>query len=104
MVLVEGGCFNMGSDKGALLEGPVHKVCLSSFKIEKHEVTQKFFQSVMKTNPSRFVSADLPVESVTWQEANQYCKKIGREIAHGSGMGVRCTWRNNIRVLLGRKI
>ena len=80
MVLVEGGCFNMGSDKGALLEGPVHKVCLSSFKIEKHEVTQKFFQSVMKTNPSRFVSADLPVESVTWQEANKYCKKTGKRL------------------------
>ena len=80
MVLVEGGCFNMGSDKGALLEGPVHKVCLSSFKIEKHEVTQKFFQSVMKTNPSRFVSADLPVESVTWQEANKYCNKTGKRL------------------------
>jgi len=80
MVLVEGGCFNMGSDKGALLEGPVHKVCLSSFKIEKHEVTQKFFQSVMKTNPSRFVSADLPVESVTWQEADKYCNKTGKRL------------------------
>jgi len=80
MVLVEGGCFNMGSDIGALLEGPVHKVCLSSFKIEKHEVTQKFFQSVMKTNPSRFVSADLPVESVTWQEANKYCEKTGKRL------------------------
>ena len=80
MVLVEGGCFNMGSDKGALLEGPVHKVCLSSYEIEKHEVTQKSFQSVMKTNPSRFVSADLPVESVTWQEANKYCKKTGKRL------------------------
>ncbi len=80
MVSVEGGCFDMGSDKGALLEGPIHKVCLSPFKIEKHEVTQKSFQSVMKTNPSRFVSADLPVESVTWQEANKYCKKTGKRL------------------------
>ena len=80
MVSVEGGCFNMGSTKGALLEGPVHEVCLSSFQIEKHEVTQKSFQTVMKTNPSRFVSSDLPVESVTWQEANKYCKKIGKRL------------------------
>ena len=70
----------MGSSKGAVLEGPVHKVCLSSFKIEKYEVTQKSFQSVMKTNPSRFVSADLPVDSVTWQEANKYCKKTGQRL------------------------
>ena len=80
MVSVEGGCFDMGSAKGSVLEAPVHKVCLSPFKIEKHEVTQKSFQSVMKTNPSRFVSADLPVESVTWQEANKYCKKTGKRL------------------------
>ena len=80
MVKVEGGCFDMGSSKGSFLERPVHNVCLSSFKIEKYEVTQKSFQSVMKTNPSRFVSADLPVESVTWQEADKYCKKIGKRL------------------------
>ena len=80
MVTVEGGCFDMGSSKGSVLESPVHKVCLSPFKIEKHEVTQKSFQSIMKTNPSRFVSADLPVESVTWQEANKYCEKTGKRL------------------------
>ena len=80
MIAVAGGCFDMGSTKGALFESPVHKVCLSPFKIEKYEVTQKSFQSVMETNPSRFVSADFPVESVTWQEANKYCKKTGRRL------------------------
>jgi len=80
MMTVKGGCFKMGSDKSEVLERPVHEVCLSPFKIEKHEVTQKSFQSVMKTNPSRFVSADLPVESVTWQESDSYCKKIGKRL------------------------
>ena len=80
MVPVEGGCFKMGSDKNGPMEKPVHEVCVSSFKIEKYEVTQKFFQSVMKTNPSRFVSANLPVESVTWQEANKYCNKTGKRL------------------------
>ena len=70
----------MGSDKSTPIERPVHKVCVSSFKIEKYEVTQKSFQSVMKTNPSRFVSANLPVESVTWEESNSYCKKIGKRL------------------------
>jgi len=80
MISVEGGCFKMGSDKGELLESPVHEVCVSPFKIEKYEVTQKSFQAVMKSNPSRFVSADFPVESVTWQEANKYCKKTGKRL------------------------
>ena len=48
--------------------------------MEKYEVTQKSFQPIMGTNPSRFVSADLPVESVTWQEANSYCKKVGKRL------------------------
>ena len=80
MVSVEGGCFKMGSDKHGPLEGPAHEVCVSSFKIEKYEVAQKPFQSVMGMNPSRFVSADLPVESVTWHESDSYCKKIGKRL------------------------
>ena len=80
MILVKGGCFKMGSDKNGPMEKPAHEVCVSPFKIEKYEVVQKSFQSVMKTNPSRFVSADLPVESVTWQESNAYCTKIGKRL------------------------
>ena len=80
MVPIEGGCFKMGSDKHGPLEQPVHEVCVSSFQIEKYEVTQESFQPIMGTNPSRFVSADLPVESVTWQEANSYCKKVGKRL------------------------
>ena len=45
MVSVEGGCFNMGSVKGELLESPVHKVCLSPFQIEKN---MKLHKSLFK--------------------------------------------------------
>lgn len=77
MVELPGGCFQMGSDTGDLNEKPVHKVCLSPFKIGKYEVTQKNFQPVMGFNPSQFVNADLPVDSVSWLDARNYCKKIG---------------------------
>ena len=43
MVPIEGGCFKMGSDKNGPLEKPVHEVCVSSFKLGKYEVTQKYF-------------------------------------------------------------
>ena len=36
----------IGSEVGDLDERPVHNVCLSSFKIAKYEVRQKFFQTV----------------------------------------------------------
>lgn len=41
-----------------------------------HEVTQSEYQLLMGSNPSRFKSADLPVDSVTWDEAVLYCQKL----------------------------
>lgn len=80
MVSIKGGCFQMGSDSGDSDENPVHKVCLSDFKIGKYEVKQKFFQSVMGYNPSQFPGADLPVESVGWEHARNYCRKQGHRL------------------------
>lgn len=77
MVSIKGGCFQMGSDSGDSDEKPIHKVCLSDFKIGKYEVKQQFFQSVMGYNPSQFPGGELPVESVGWEHARNYCKKQG---------------------------
>ncbi|GJL77337.1 MAG: hypothetical protein NPINA01_03260 [Nitrospinaceae bacterium] len=80
MVRVEGGCFQMGSDKGEPDEQPVHEVCISSFKMDKFETTQSEFQQIMNINSSRFKGADLPVESVTWIEADTFCEKSGKRL------------------------
>jgi formylglycine-generating enzyme len=77
LVAIPGGCFQMGSELGDPDEQPVHKVCLSPFKMAKNEVRQKFFQTVMGYNPSQYVGGDLPVESVSWEGARDYCKKMG---------------------------
>jgi formylglycine-generating enzyme len=81
MVELKGGCFKMGSDKAALSEKPVHEVCLKPFKIDKYEVNQSFYQAQMKGhNPSMFKGANRPVEMVTWHEAEDYCKKLGKRL------------------------
>ena len=80
MVPVKGGCFLMGSEKGGPLEKPVHEVCVSSFKMDVKEVTQVAFQSVMDNNPSHFPGGDLPVDSVTWMEAKEYCISLGKRL------------------------
>ena len=77
LVAIPGGCFQMGSQLGDPDEQPVHKVCLSPFKMGKYEVRQKFFQTVMGYNPSTYVGADLPVETVSWEGARDYCKELG---------------------------
>jgi len=77
MVAIPTGCFQMGSEQGDPDERPVHKVCISAFQMGKYEVRQKNFQAAMGTNPSQHVGADLPVDSLTWDEASDYCKKVG---------------------------
>ncbi|MBC8288589.1 MAG: SUMF1/EgtB/PvdO family nonheme iron enzyme [Nitrospinae bacterium] len=77
LVVIPEGCFQMGSEVGDPDERPVHKVCISSFKMAKYEVRQKFFQTVMGYNPSQYVGGDMPVDTVSWEGARDYCKKLG---------------------------
>jgi len=51
------------------------------FWIDKYEVTQEDFEKVMGSNPSSFKGCKkCPVESVTWHEAMEYCKKVGKTL------------------------
>ena len=75
LVDIPAGSFSMGSDDYDS-EKPIHKVTLSAFKIGKYPITQKQYQSVMGNNPSNFKGDNLPVESVSWDDAIAFCKKI----------------------------
>jgi len=77
MVPIRAGCFKMGSKQGDIDELPVHEVCISSFRLGKYEVRQKNFQAAMGVNPSENIGPDHPVDSVSWLDARDYCKKLG---------------------------
>jgi len=77
-VLIPAGEFQMGSK--AAEDEPSHLVHLSSFTIDKFEVTQEQFEKVMGNNPSDFQGKNLPVEQVTWYEARDYCKAVGQRL------------------------
>lgn len=63
-ILVEGGTFFNG----------VSNVTLSSFYINKYEITQAEFQAVMETDLSSFTeSPTRPVDTVSWFRAIEYC-------------------------------
>jgi formylglycine-generating enzyme required for sulfatase activity len=81
MVFVEGGTFQMGSNSGDSDEKPVHTVTVSSFYMDKTEVTQAEYRKVMGKNPSYYSGCDdCPVEKVSWHDANEYAKKVGKRL------------------------
>lgn len=80
---VKGGCFDMGDafGDGDTDETPVHHVCLDDFSMDKYEVTQAAFQSLMGSDPSTHKDCpDCPVENVVWSEAKDYCEKAGKRL------------------------
>lgn len=78
MVYVPGGTFKMGSPKGSGSgdERPQHDVTVSAFYIGKSQITQAQWKAVMGKNPSSFKGDDLPVETVSWEDAKQFCQKL----------------------------
>ena len=80
MVRVQGGIFTMGAaseqEVGESCNEPAHQVTVPSFSIGKYEVTQEEWQAVMGNNPSYFKGAKRPVESVSWDDCQEFIRKL----------------------------
>jgi formylglycine-generating enzyme required for sulfatase activity len=80
-VWIPPGTFRMGcsqGDKGCWPDEEPHDVTITmAFWIGQTEVTQEAYQKVMGNNPSYFKGAKLPVENISWNDADAYCRAIG---------------------------
>ncbi len=79
MVEIPAGWFRMGSEipiDGGL---PIHRVRIRErFLMDRHEVTVEQFGRVMLATPDGQVgSPDTPVVNVTWEDAREYCGRVG---------------------------
>ena len=80
MVYVSGGTFTMGAtseDYDAWdYEKPAHSVTLDGYYIGKYEVTKELWEAVMGSNTSRFKGDNLPVRDVSWNDVQEFLRKL----------------------------
>jgi eukaryotic-like serine/threonine-protein kinase len=98
LVWIPAGEFMMGSPSGESgrhsKEGPERKVTISKgFWLGQTVVTQGQYQAVMETNPSYFKGDDnLPVESVSWNDAMEFCKKLSQKEGKNYTLPTEAQW------------
>jgi len=81
MVAIPGGWFEMGSATGGADESPVHKVWISPFLMDRHEVVQEQFKKFQMPDPSHFKNPQKPLDQINWTDATMYCNE--RSLAEG---------------------
>ena len=107
MVAIPGGSFTMGSPadepERRPNEGPQHHVALKPYFIGAAPVTQAQWLAVviahrdrvrhdLNPSPSFFRGIDLPVESVTWYEADEYCRRLAAITGRGYRLPSEAEW------------
>ncbi len=105
MILIQAGTFNMGNvsnnTNGYDDEKPVHAVTISrSFLMQRTEMPQSVWASVMGSNPSTIKADSLPVEQVTWYEAIDFCNRLSvleglNPCYSGSDTNIVCDFTKN---------
>jgi formylglycine-generating enzyme required for sulfatase activity len=90
MVLVPAGEFTMGSLGGDSDEQPVHKVYVSAFFMDKHQVAvgqyARFLEATHQERPAEWTAMNKPayqnrpIANVDWAEADTYCKWAGKRL------------------------
>ena len=91
MVAIPGGTFIMGSPENEegyhSSESPQHEVTVPPFFMGKYPVTQQQWRVVaalpkdkidLKSDPSYFKGDNLPVECVSWNDAQEFCARLSR--------------------------
>ena len=91
MILIPRGTFIMGSPPEELKrmdrESPQHSVTVQPFFMGKYQVTQAQWRFVaqlpqvnreLKSDPFNFKGANRPVESVSWEDAVEFCDRLSQ--------------------------
>ena len=90
------GMFMMGSpedEPGRSNNEKQHEVTLTEgFWILETQVTQKMWIGVMGSNPSDFKSPLRPVEHVSWDDCQEFCRKLSSKISAIVNLPTEAQW------------
>lgn len=79
-------------------QGRQHEVTLTKpFYMGKHEVTQEQWESVMEKNPSDTKGAKLPVTNVSWNDCQEFIKKLNAKTDGGYRLPTESEWEYSCR-------
>ncbi|MGD0092557.1 MAG: SUMF1/EgtB/PvdO family nonheme iron enzyme [Planctomycetota bacterium] len=74
-------------------EYPAHEVTITNpFYMGKYEVTQEQYQQAKVGNPSFSKGSKLPVEQVSWGEAQEFCKKVSEKTGQAVRLPTEAEW------------
>ena len=96
MVLIPAGKFKMGSpasEKDRNEKETQHEVTLTKpFYMGKYEVTQEQWFEIMGENPSREKGRKLPVTNVSWEDCQEFIKKLNAKTDGGYRLPTESEW------------
>ena len=101
MILIPAGKFVMGSpasEKGHRVNETQHEVTLTKpFYMGKYEVTQEQWDAVMINNRSFYRGPKLPVTSVSWENCQEFIKKLNAKTSGGYRLPTEAEWEYSCR-------
>lgn len=95
MLVIPAGIFQMGSHphQRQVDEGPTHLATIKSFMMSKFLVTQGQWKAVMgKLSPCRFKGDDLPVERISWEDAQKFCQRLSKRTGQNYRLPSETQW------------
>ncbi|MBX3169546.1 MAG: SUMF1/EgtB/PvdO family nonheme iron enzyme [Candidatus Eremiobacteraeota bacterium] len=110
LVQIPGADFEQGASEAEvhreLDESPRHPVRISNFYIGRFEVTQAQWALALRMpsegrtlpmNPWTKAGSDLPVHTVTWNDANEFCRRLTRYTGRVHRLPTEAEWEYTCR-------